>query len=1132
MPTPLLDFATSDRQAGFRLHRLEALNWGTFDEKVWIIAPRGDNALLTGDIGSGKSTLVDALTTLLVPHQRIVYNKAAGAESKERDLYSYIRGEYKSAKDEATLGAKAVALRGDDSYTVLLAHFYSAGFDQHVTLAQVFWLKDNQRNPERFFVVAERDLAIALHFGDFGDNPLELKKRLRKTSGVAVFDSFKEYGGRFRQIFGIQNEQALELFYQTVSMKSVGNLTDFVRDHMLGRGDVEQRLEELRRHFDNLHRAHEAVLKAKRQIERLGPLVADGTRHAELLAAIETLAGDRDALSSYFARLASELLTVRITDDERQHERLGARLEAAVRDEERLRGEEATLRADIEAQGGRRLRELEQEVGRLESERNRRSHAAEAYHARATAVELPAPAPTSDEAFETNRSHLEAELAHAQDAAAAQQAERDQVTVAFSRARDEHGVLEREITSLAARRSNIPSQILALRDQMAAVLEVDVDELPFAGELLQVHDSERDWEGAIERLLHGFGLSLLVSESLYERVSRYVDDTHLRERLVYFRAVEPDHAHASRTPRPDTVAHKLVIKSDSGFYGWLERELVQRFDYVCCEDLDAFRREPQALSRRGQIKHRGNRHEKDDRRRVDDRAHFVLGWSNAEKLATLKAQLLLHERTLQEQGTRLAGLDAAGTALQKRRDLLRDLDAVTSYESIAWQPLAAEIERLHAERRAVESSSDVLALLHDRLKTTLTALGENRTRHDTLLSERSKLEASLELDRSALTEAQTLGAALTDGARLTRLDALRREVLGEAALAYRSLDKARTQVREALQARLDGEHKRAQRLGERVLTAMLEYKHDYPAETAEVDSALAAVPSYAGMLSTLETEDLPRHEARFKQQLNEGTINSVALFQSQLEQERRAIEQKIAAINRSLRGIEYSPGTYIALHPDPTQDADVRQFREDLRQCLSHGLADDALYNEGKFLQIKALIERFSGREGLVDLDARWTRKVTDVRHWFLFSASERWREGDVEREFYSDTSGKSGGQKEKLAYTILASALAYQFGLEWDAIESRSFRFVVIDEAFAKGSDESTRYALDLFDKLHLQLLIATPLQKIHVIEDYIAAVHFVHNDDGHSSKVRNLTLAEYRAEKERRTTTVISAPSTQLDA
>jgi uncharacterized protein YPO0396 len=196
-------------------------------------------------------------------------------------------------------------------------------------------------------------------------------------------------------------------------------------------------------------------------------------------------------------------------------------------------------------------------------------------------------------------------------------------------------------------------------------------------------------------------------------------------------------------------------------------------------------------------------------------------------------------------------------------------------------------------------------------------------------------------------------------------------------------------------------------------------------------------------------------------------------------------------------------------------DVDVRDFRSELKVILSNTLDSDDLYTEDRFLQVKSIMERFKGREGQVEQDRRWMRKVTDVRNWYNFSASERWRENDEEKEFYSDSAGKSGGQKEKLAYTILASALAYQFGLESNDNSARSFRFVVIDEAFGKGSDESTRYALELFRKLNLQLLIVTPLQKIHVIEDYINAVHFVHNREGKYSMMRNLSIEEYREEK-----------------
>jgi uncharacterized protein YPO0396 len=193
--------------------------------------------------------------------------------------------------------------------------------------------------------------------------------------------------------------------------------------------------------------------------------------------------------------------------------------------------------------------------------------------------------------------------------------------------------------------------------------------------------------------------------------------------------------------------------------------------------------------------------------------------------------------------------------------------------------------------------------------------------------------------------------------------------------------------------------------------------------------------------------------------------------------------------------------------------------QKELRACTEGALtgSEDAQYSEAKFLQVKRIIERFRGREEHTDLDRRWTAKVTDVRNGFVFAASERWREDGSEHEHYADSGGKSGDQKEKLAYTVLAASLAYQFGLEWGAVRSRSFRFVAIDEAFGRGSDESTQYGLQLFAQLNLQLLIVTPLQKIHIIEPFVAGVGFVHNADGRRSVLRNLSIEEYRAEKKR---------------
>ena len=270
-------------------------------------------------------------------------------------------------------------------------------------------------------------------------------------------------------------------------------------------------------------------------------------------------------------------------------------------------------------------------------------------------------------------------------------------------------------------------------------------------------------------------------------------------------------------------------------------------------------------------------------------------------------------------------------------------------------------------------------------------------------------------------------------------------------------------------------------------------------------------------LGRLNRDDLPHFENRFKELLNENTIREIANFQAQLYRERKEIEDRIAKINRSMSSIEYNKDRYIILDAMNSNDVEIRQFRQDLKSCTEGSLDGQAgdQYTERKFLQVRKIIDRFRGREGSSELDKKWTRKVTDVRNWFDFAASEKWKEDDSEYEHHTDSGGKSGGQKEKLAYTVLAASLAYQFGLEFNEVRSRSFRFVVIDEAFGRGSDESARYGLELFKKLNLQLLVITPLQKIHIIEPYVSGVGFVSNENGKYSLLRHFFHSGVPAEK-----------------
>ncbi len=1102
---------------GFRLSGLEVLNWGTFHNTIRIMTLHGDNTLLTGDIGSGKSTLVDAITTLLVPHHRITYNKAAGAETKERTLRSYVLGEYKSETDEMSQKAKAVSLRDNQSYSVLLARFSNDALGQHVSIAQVFWFKElTQRQPERFFVVAPFPLTIKKDFTGFGPDIAKLRRRLKRDELVFVETSFNRYSAHFRRLLGLGHQQALELFHQTVSMKSVGNLTEFVRLHMLEKGVVEEKIESLKQNFDNLNQAYLAVKTAREQIDQLTPLVNKGHEYQTHVQHSEQLRSCRDALSGYFATIEHELLQQRLAQLAHDIARFNSQLSELDQYLDTLRDQESNLRLSIAENGGRRLQELEQEIRHLEGEQQRRIARSEDYHD--SAKQLGLSKVRREAQFWENQDAVKALLAEWETARQELRQQADQWNIELHQVQDQRREVDAELESLRQRKSQIPRGSLELREQMADALGLADDELPFVGELLQVRNEEKDWEGAVERVLRGFGLSLLVDESHYENLSDYVDQTHLRQRLVYYRIKDrfPSKAIA---PSPQSLINKLLIKPDHPFYDWLENELQRHYDYACCESMADFRHLPKAITQRGQIKSGGKRHEKDDRHSIHDRRRYILGWTNEAKIRALEQE----QQTLQQQEQalliRLAQAQKEDERYQHRQTQAHYLLKVKSYTEIHWEETAIQIAQLKAEKQEIESSSDLLKTLESQLAQVKQEIAECEVHKKKKTEDIAKLGQQQE-DRSVqLEKNEAVLESVTNLQRETLfslLDDICQQVLGDKKLHLNNVDSSQKEVRNSLQIEIDSISRKRDNAKVSTISQMKDFKYKHPVTTSEMDDEIEAFPDYEALLDTLTTEDLPRHEVRFKERLNEETIQGVALLKSQLEQEQESIEAKINAINRSLHEIAYNPGSYIKLEVDNNPDLEIKEFREDLRACLSHGLDTDDLYNEEKFLSVKQLVDRFNGREGMAEMDKRWTQKVIDVRNWFNFSATERWAEDDTERERYDHSGGKSGGQKEKLAYTILASALAYQFGVVHDSQAAKSFRFVVIDEAFGRGSDESTRYALDLFQKLDLQLLIVTPLQKIHVIEDYIQFVHFVYNEDGKNSHLKNLTIAEYYEQKE----------------
>lgn len=1110
------DAAGDLSRAGFRLDRLEVYNWGTFDKRVWSFGIGGANALLTGDIGSGKSTLVDAITTLFMPANRIAYNRAAGAESKERTLRSYVLGFHKSERVETTGATRPVALRKPGNYSVIVGVFSNRGYDSTVTLAQAFWMADgNATQPERLFLTADRALSVTEDFSDFGTDVKFLKKRLT-AGGVRVHQTFSAYSKDLRRRMGIESDQALELFHQTVSMKSVGSLDEFVRSHMLEPFDAASLTDSIVAHFDDLTQTYGSVQRARAQIEALTPLLAQCAEHDRLGRSIASATDQQSALRFLLAKRRAALLEVEC--QEVLHSLTGQRLAAqSAKDRLKdLREEETALGLQRAGLGGGRLSELERLIGDASDTRDERRHRSANYaellqRAGLSLVESP------DQFADRVQEITDAKEDNSKARQETQEA-LEQIAIAADRLHQQAADLNAELVSLRSRRSNIPRKQLDLRTRLCDALGIDETELPFAGELIRVREGEQEWTGAAERLLHGFALSMLVPANLYSPVSEWINDHHLGARLVYFRVPEAAPSQRPQGTETPLLSSKLEVKAESPFAHWLIGELDRRAGYACTETMAEFKRADLAITKQGLVKGARGRHEKNDTRSIDDRTGYVLGWSNQQKIEALLGQADRVQREQNGISDKKKRLTAASTRNNALGEALALLTQTVSYSEIDWQWTVNHITELAEQKRLLEKSSTELNAISQRLDDCAAEIGEAEGVRDAALGAIGGLEKELETSHRSLSAACDLLSHPECATAEPQFPALEQH-LAQARLVCSTLDEcvaAESRLRDELAAAKDRWTEQRDRISQSIASRMGAFRNKYPVEANELDDSVSSARGYKALHQRLVTDDLPRFQEQFKTYLKTNVIRDVAGLQAQLTSQADQIGERVATINASLAGIDYNPGRYIMLKPDRTPNVEIRTFIAELRACTDDVLSGDHsdAYSEEKFHEVRGLIERLKGREGHTDADRAWTKRVTDVRNWFVFSASERRREDDTEYEVYSDSGGKSGGQKEKLAYTILAASLAYQFKLD-AAIRSKTFRFVVIDEAFGRGSEESARFALGLFQRLGLQLLIVTPLQKIHVIEPYVSAVGFVDNPHDHDSRLRTLTITQYRQER-----------------
>ncbi len=1126
-------FSTSSDKVGFRLQYMEVYNWGTFDEKVFRINPSGNNSLLTGANASGKSTYIDALLTLMVPAKKDrFYNQSSGIDKKgNRTEETYVLGHYGNIQEEGKSSTSTQKLREKNTYSVILAHFKNTDSKQ-VTLFQVRWFNSNGEL-NRQYGIAHIPLEIEKDFRDF-DSKGMWKKRLDKTYNsnttkkkIEFIEGPMAYAERMSNLFGMRSIKALSLFNQVVGVKVLEDLDEFIRTNMLEELDAEPEFVQLKESFLTLMDAKTNIEKAKEQIKQLMPINEIAITLTNIQVDIERLENSKETAVFWFAKKSVELGEKELEKCKEEIQRLNDELTELRGKEEILKQEERAISISIEKdEVGGKIKDLEKEIKNLQGLKENKSKKLDDYNKIAQSIDLKTD--PSEETFIANR-----EKAKQIKQSTQQRIDEEGENLRALKNKDDELIKSTEelvitIQTLQKNKNNIAGREAEIRDEIIDHIGASKEEIPFIGELIKVKEEEINWESSIEKVLHNFALRLIVPPKYYSKVNEYVNSNNLRGRIRYDRYEENYLKNfQNKTANEKSIVNKINVKSKTQYYEWIEDSLQNQFDFVCVDNLSEFERYSEmAITQNGLIKFKRGKHEKDDRVHVSKKENYVLGWDNKEKIAGLKEELK-KQQELQKENLKLISTitnKENGTLkkLEDNRDNAHNLFSMFGkYDDINWQTYAKEILEKEKQKSDLEKTNDRVKKLQEQLnkvQKNLKQLSEvdifNKSQD--IFKKKKDIE-----DIERVIDADKKVVEITGFANIAEFEKTNLEILNT---DFLNIKTTQTNFQKEL-SRKEIELRNQKQQSEREVIIKINtfkqpseeitYKFkDWRSDVSSLPESthLEFLGEYQKFLDRLEKDNLPKFEKKFNDYLHETITNKVGDFRMFFEHWSDSIKDNIKHLNDSLKEIDFKnkPQTYIQLVAPNKISDEVKEFRNLLEKAIPNIREVNASIDGRKnhfYNHIEPLITKLDKEE--------WRKKVMDVRSWFSYKAEEFYKENNQKFKTYENMGQLSGGEKAQLTYTILGSAIAYQFGLTKVGLQTNSFRFIAIDEAFKAQDEDKARYLITLCKQLHLQLLVVTPSDNIHIVENDISFVHFVERKEERHSWLYDMPIEQFKVEK-----------------
>ena len=1059
----------------YRLHALHLYHWGAFSGRHRAEFDVGNTAIL-GATGSGKTTLIDALMTLLCQHPR--YNLAStGGHESDRDLVSYVRG----ASGPGLGDGGAQVARSGRCVSGLAAQFVREGDapDQReeLTLGALLWFDGSASSAadmgKRWFFARGAGHNLDAWLEEHHSGGVRALTRLEKASdGLQIFSSKTAYLTRVQRFFEV-GANAFTLLNRAAGLKQLNSIDEIFRELVLDDHSAFDDALQVAASFDELAAIHAELDLANRQYVALLPLRDLAAKEGVQAAALSAQQLLQALLAPWFARLGVQLWGARSDALQAALQALHTQIEAAQQQIEAARQQEQELLALYLRAGGASIEDLRRELAAQQTLIAERQGHVQQYQALARQLQLAWPQTLSAATLAEHQTQAAPALAELDARQSTLQAAAEDAIAQEHQQRAALQALQDEEQAVRQRPgSNVPPEFQQFRAQLAADLDLPEDALPFVAELVEVPATHRAWRGAIERALGSQRLRILVPPQAIDDALAWVNQRHNR---LHVRLLEVRQPAQLPVFWADGFAAKLQLKPHA--HQAALRQLLMELDRHCVDSPEVLRDTPHAMTAQGLMSGRALQFDKQDQKRLDQ--DWMTGFDNRDRLAQLQAQIKAQAQSWQAQAAIKTKALQQQVQAEQQRQLWQSLQALR-FDAVdvagAQQQAAVTQARLDALLDPQSDTAQAQAR-YQQARKTREALEDARRRLD------QRQAAQQEQQRHAQQQHQRYAARVQGAEPTPEQDAALRRWLRIDANYEPDPAQLEEQERDAQQRAAEQLAQQQRRLAElhkeiiRQMGAAQKVDRGALADQAQEVEALA---QFLARLQQLEEEALPEKRQRFQEYLNQASDQGVSTLLRGIEAQVAEITERITQLNQTLARVDFHTGRYLQLDPQPIVHASLQQLELARKQLRTERQRDDG--GQAHYRALQAMVELL--REHANNRRTKAAQALLDARYRLQFAVHVIDRATGEVLERRTGSQGGSGGEKEIIASYVLTASLSYALcpaGRSWPLMGS-----IVLDEAFSKSSQAVAARIIQALREFGLHALFVTPNKELRLLRQH----------------------------------------------